>query len=325
MDKKKEGKNWGWRNKLTLLKENKKTRKLTYQSLVTKETIDHYISIITNEQEKRNFLTTVSKFDIRISTEPVIRGDEFFYKIWILKRKTKKRAHIKQYFPLEFLNEKKFNGSIPPLSLVEILDMIRINADVPDDFEEYCEIHFKDPSDSICRIDYLDDFRRAARFKKFMSQEDVRSIPSITEDNENSEFIVRDLDEESYLKLLGFSFVIMDDKKEYDKLVDLQTTLDYYGNITDSYGFDKYTNEFNAKLFPITKDDREKEVIKNNIENYNQAVKEYINFLKYLIKKYDIKQAGNITKRIAFNLRNDSKSSQNSKFITTVIDSKYFY
>ena len=46
--------------------------------------------------------------------------------------------------------------------------MIRINADVPDDFEEYCEIWFRDPSDEISRIDYLADLRRAKRFKKFI-------------------------------------------------------------------------------------------------------------------------------------------------------------
>jgi hypothetical protein len=30
--------------------------------------------------------------------------------------------------------------------------MIRLNAEVPDDFEEYCEISFLDPSDKNCRI-----------------------------------------------------------------------------------------------------------------------------------------------------------------------------
>ena len=54
--------------------------------------------------------------------------------------------------------------------------MIRINADVPDDFEEYCEIRFEDPSDEICRSDYLDDLRRAKRFKRFITQEEIRII-----------------------------------------------------------------------------------------------------------------------------------------------------
>jgi hypothetical protein len=77
--------------------------RLEYKSLVTKETIDYYLSIIKDEDEKEDFLSTVSKFDIRISIEPVIKGKEFYYKIWILRRGTKKKAHIKDYYPLHML------------------------------------------------------------------------------------------------------------------------------------------------------------------------------------------------------------------------------
>ena len=66
---------------------------LKYKSLVTKETIDYYLSIIKDEKEKKDFLDTVSKFDIRISTEPVIKGLEFYYKIWILRR-VQRKEHI---------------------------------------------------------------------------------------------------------------------------------------------------------------------------------------------------------------------------------------
>jgi len=128
--------------------------KLKYKSLVTKETIDYYLSIIKDEDEKEDFLSTVSKFDIRISTKPVIKGLEFYYKMWILKRGTKKKAHIKQYFPLHILDKKSL--LLSSLTLSKILDMIRLNADVSDNYEEYCELHLKDPSDPICRIDYLD-------------------------------------------------------------------------------------------------------------------------------------------------------------------------
>ena len=65
---------------------------LEYESLVTKETIDYYLSKIKdNENLKKDLISTVSKFDIRISTKPVIKGDEFYYKIWILRRGTKKK------------------------------------------------------------------------------------------------------------------------------------------------------------------------------------------------------------------------------------------
>ena len=84
---------------------------LKYKSLVTKEIIDYYLSKIKDdddEKQKKDLINTVSKFDIRISTEPIIRGDEFFYKIWILKKVTKKENSYKRILFLESLQEKKF-------------------------------------------------------------------------------------------------------------------------------------------------------------------------------------------------------------------------
>jgi hypothetical protein len=135
--------------------------KLKYKSLVTKETINYYLSIIKDENIKKDFLSTVSKFDIRISTSPVIKGLEFYYKIWILRRGTKKRAYIKQYFPLHILDKKSSNLLSSHLTLSKILDMIRLNADVPDDFEEYCAIWCRDATDEKNRIYYVEDLWRA--------------------------------------------------------------------------------------------------------------------------------------------------------------------
>ena len=117
---------------------------LDYKSLVTKETIDYHLSKIKDDddkKQKKDLLSTISKFDIRISTKPVIKDDEFYYKIWILRRGTKKKIHVKQYYHLSLLNKKSNSSS--PLSLSEILEMVRMNADVPDDFEEYCESWFR--------------------------------------------------------------------------------------------------------------------------------------------------------------------------------------
>ena len=47
-------------------------------------------------EEKKDFMNTISKFDIRISTKPVIERDEFYYKIWILRRGTKKESSYKR-------------------------------------------------------------------------------------------------------------------------------------------------------------------------------------------------------------------------------------
>jgi hypothetical protein len=114
-----------------------------------------------------------------------------------------------------------------------------MNADVPDDFEEYCEIQLEDPSDEVCRSDYLDDLRRAKRFKRFITKEEIRSFPLIIEKKENNkqnneeEEKIRTIDfnDESDLKLLGYSFVFLNDKREYDKLAELQNNLKYQTKI----------------------------------------------------------------------------------------------
>ena len=69
--------------------------RLEYKSLVTNETLNYYLSIIKDKRKKKDFINIKSKFDIRISTKPVIRGDEFYYKIWILRRGTKKKLILK--------------------------------------------------------------------------------------------------------------------------------------------------------------------------------------------------------------------------------------
>ena len=305
---------------------------LEYKSLVTNEIINHYLSIINDEREKKDFINTISKFDIRISTKPVIQGEEFYYKIWILRRGTKKKAHIKEYYPLHIL---KFTSSSSshPLTLSEILNMIQINADVPDDFEEYCEIRNEDPSDKVCRNDYLDDLRRAKRFKSFITKEEIRSFPFIIEEEKNNkqnkeEEKIRTINfnDESDLKLLGYSFVFLNDKREYDKLEELQDTLKCQAKIVESYGYDTYTGDFNEKVFPITKEDKQMDNIAKDFKNYFQTCSKYGDYLKELIKRYDIKPSGNISKRVAFTLKNDDNniSKHNSNYITTAIDYQTF-
>ena len=47
--------------------------RLEYKSLVTNVIINYYLSIIKNEKERKDFMNTIFKFDIRISTKPVIK------------------------------------------------------------------------------------------------------------------------------------------------------------------------------------------------------------------------------------------------------------
>lgn len=297
--------------------------RLKYRSLVTKENIEYYLSIIQDEPTRGDFINTVSKIDVRISTNPIIAGDEFYYKIWILRKGTKKKAHIKEYYSIKLLKKK----SKSPLTLAEIFEMVRLTADVPDDFEEYCEIHFEDPSDEICRIDYLSDLKRAERFKKFLSQDEIRSIPFLPHDDADAkkEIKVMDMNNKSNLKSLGYTIIYLDDKKEYDKLSELQNTLNYQSKIVESYGFNTYTGEIDTKVFPITREDKQMKNISKDFKNYDQSILDYNDYLKDLIKKYNIKQSGNISKRVAFNLKNDgSMSKLDHNFIIAVIDYKTF-
>jgi hypothetical protein len=61
---------------------------------------------------------------------------------------------------------------------------MRLNADVPDDFEEYCAIWFKDATDEKNRINYVIDLWRAERFKKFIAKDEIRFIPFLPSDED---------------------------------------------------------------------------------------------------------------------------------------------
>lgn len=160
--------------------------------------------------------------------------------------------------------------------------MIRLNADVPDDFEEYCEMHLKDPTDPICRMDYLMDLKRAERLK-FLTIEEIRSFPILNnndnnlfsdkDDSNNNKPKIIDLNNKENLALLSYEIIWMSDKKEYDKLVDLQNTLEYYAKVVESYGYDPSTGDYDAKKFPITKEDRQMKSIAKNFKNYFKTLR----------------------------------------------------
>ena len=179
----------------------------------------------------------------------------------------------------------------------------------------------------------MDDLSRAKRFKIFITQEEIRSFPFSIDEEKNSnkqnteeEDKIRtiDLNDESDLKLLGYSFVFLNDKREYDKLAELQNNLNYQAKIVESYGYDTYTGDFNEKVFPITKEDKQMDSIANDFKNYFKICSEYGDYLKELIKRYKIKPSGNIIKRVAFTLKNDNNNMSNSNYIPTVIDSQSF-
>ena len=73
----------------------------------------------------------------------------------------------------------------------------------------------------------------------------------------------------------------------------------YNSKIVESYGYDPYTGDYDTKKFPITKEDKQKENIDKDFDNYFQASEEYDKYLKELIKKYNIKPKGSL-QRLTF-------------------------
>jgi hypothetical protein len=221
---------------------------------------------------------------------------------------------------------------------------IRLNSDIPDDFEEYCEMHLKNPNDPICRMDYLIDLKRADRFKKFLTIKEIRSMPILH--NNNKEYTIMyndnnnnkdnshnnnnkpetiDLNNKVNLDLLGFEIVWLTNKKEYDGLVDLQNTLEYYAKIVESYNYDPSTGNYDTKKFSITKEDMQMKNIAKDFKNYFKSLEEYYNYLKELIKRYNIRRTENTVRRLAFNINSKNnthnmKQQHPFKFITAVMD-----
>lgn len=118
--------------------------------------------------------------------------------------------------------------------------------------------------------------------------------------------------------------VELDNNIENNDITELQNTLNYQAKIVESYGYDTYTGDFNEKVFPITKEDKQMDSIAKDFKAYFKTCSEYEDYLKKLIKRYEIKPSGNILKRVAFTLKNDNLSQHNSNYITTAIDYQTF-
>jgi len=155
-------------------------------------------------------------------------------------------------------------------------------------------------------------------------------IPLKNKEDESIDFF--DLNNESILKQLHYSIIYLNDKKEYDTLIELNYNLKYHKRIVESFGYNPYTGDVDEKKFPITKEDKQMKNIAKDFDRYFQALSEYYDYLKELIKKYDIKPIGNLVKRLAFNIQTDSDDDDSSKskeqhfkFVTAVIDFKDFF
>ena len=92
----------------------------------------------------------------------------------------------------------------------------------------------------------------------------------------------------------------------------------------ESYGYDPYSDDIDTKKFPITKEDKEMDNIAKDFKNYFNTCSEYNDYLKELIKKYNIKPTGNLVQRLTFHIHNDvdntnSKQQQSFTLIVAII------
>jgi hypothetical protein len=115
-------------------------------------------------------------------------------------------------------------------------------------------------------------------------------------------------------QILGYSIIFLNDKKEYDKLADIQNTLEYYAKIVKNYGYDPHTGDFNKKMLPEPKEEKQKKNIAKDFKAYFKTLDEYADFLRELIKKYDIKppSEGNLI-HLAFNLNTNTNDNAEYK------------
>ena len=103
--------------------------------------------------------------------------------------------------------------------------------------------------------------------------------------------------------------------------------MEYYTKIVRFYGYDPYTGDYDAKKFPITREDKQMDSIAKDFKNYFKTCSEYGDYLKELIKIYEIKPTGNILERVAFNLKNEDNNmpKHNSNYSNIPIDLRPFH
>ena len=83
--------------------------------------------------------------------------------------------------------------------------------------------------------------------------------------------------------------LLLDDRREFDTLVDLRNTALYYGKLMSQYGFNMKSGKWDMKQIPVTKNDKEMMGINSDRLRFNEAVHQYNNYIKYLSRKYHLK------------------------------------
>jgi hypothetical protein len=89
-------------------------------------------------------------------------------------------------------------------------------------------------------------------------------------------------------RTLDRAVLLMADRREFDRILELRNTALYYGKLMSFYGLDIKLGTWDTKLFPTTKNDKEIKGINSGRLRFNEAVKEYNEYVNHLSKKYHL-------------------------------------
>jgi hypothetical protein len=264
--------------------------KLIYKSLLTKENIDHCLSFTHDEGERKELLILLSKLDIRLSN-PYKVGHDFEYKIWIIQNFSKKRVYILE-------NHFETFPKIVDLTLADVMEILRDILNVPDSFEEYCDtVVGADEDNPVDRSDYEDYRKSADRLSKVLTKKEITSIPVlkvlpepvfINKQDEKNKDLIHEVREHTLRRAQkrGAAIIHVDNVQDYNRLQDYLKSIRYREKLMKQYGYDEMTEEFNYKLFPVPKEDRELAGIRKDIDDFFKLLGEYNDYLRYLAQKY---------------------------------------
>jgi hypothetical protein len=89
-------------------------------------------------------------------------------------------------------------------------------------------------------------------------------------------------------KDLGYIVWMFKNKREYNRIKDLNDTVIYSSKLLSQYGFNAETGEWDLKRFPVTQRDAQMEGIRNDFDTYVKAQTNLNEYTQYLSKKYDL-------------------------------------
>ena len=155
---------------------------------------------------------------------------------------------------------------------VSLLDLDDYSQKFKYSFEEYCKIYDLNKDDPSSKSQYRRSVETAETLIEMFSERELASLPTSSTLGDK----------------LKRSILIIDDKHEYNKLLELFDAVEYYDKLLSQYGYDAKNRKWNLKDFPTTQTDKQMDGIKSDIQLADKASEEYEDYLEYLAEKSHI-------------------------------------